>query len=292
MPDEYDPDDYIEPPSREELEELRDMLRRVGKDEETIDQWIQICAMKPRHYYRLWETYRIHDSENITKDPFIPYDTYPGRFRLGTNPDEEPVGLTAEEFNEHLLLVGRTGAGKTTFFYNLMDLCVGEQVPYMVFDFKSDYRHLARHRDLLVVNWRDLKINPLQPPPGVQVGKWAEVLADTISHSLGFLQGSESYLLNKLNSLYSMYDTDRGEYPSLFELRELVKADPVPMASPRFNYKERMVNRLTMATGFSGRVFDCSTGQPIEDLLDWNVVFELKEPNQYVTNLVTELLVT
>ena len=106
-----------------------------------------------------------------------------------------------------------------------------------------------------------------------------------MSHSLGFLQGSQGYLLAKLNELYGYYDTNSGVYPSLFELLDLVKADKLPMASPRFKYRERMINRLAMLTGFSGQIFDCSSGFPIEDLLQQNVVIEMKEPNQYTTNL-------
>lgn len=292
MPGDDIPDDFVKPPTREDLEELRDMLRRVGKDEEKIENWIKICAIKPEHYYRLRETYRIHDAETVTKDPFLPYDPYHGRFRIGTNPDGDPVGLTAEELNEHLMAVGRSGAGKTTFFLNLIDTCLGEQLPFLIFDFKNDYRHLARHRDLLVINWRDLKFNPLQPPPGVRTARWAEVLADTWTHAVGLLNASRNYFLRKLRDLYQLYDTEQGEWPSLFELLKLVRVDQIPYASPRYRYKERLDNRLTGMTGFSGTVFDCSQSFPFQEFLDRNVVVELQEPMEDTQIFVVEALLT
>jgi hypothetical protein len=77
-----------------------------------------------------------------------------------------------------------TGSRKTTFFYNLMDTAIAHDVPFMVFDFKNDYRHLAAHQDLLVLNWRDFKFNPLKPPPEVQPGKWGEILtASTVAQA-------------------------------------------------------------------------------------------------------------
>ena len=177
-----------------------------------------------------------------------------------------------------MMVVGRTGAGKTTLFYNLMDECVRAELPFLVFDFKNDYRHLTQHRELLVVNWRDLRFNPLEPPPGVRVEQWAEVMTDTWIHAMGLLMASQDYFLREFEELYGYYDTESGEWPSLFELLELVQADDIPYASPRYRYKECLDNRLTGMTGFSGEVFDCSTSYPFEEFLERNVVIELQEP--------------
>jgi hypothetical protein len=194
-----------------------------------------------------------------------------------------------------MLVVGRSGAGKTTFFYNLIDRLNAADVPVLVSDFKQDYRGVADDLDLTVVNWRDLKFNPLQPPPGVSTGKWAEVLADTWTHAMGLLNASRNYVLRKLGELYGYYGEEideSGRYPSLFELRRLARADDIPYASPRFNYKERVDNRTSGMLAFSGSIFDCSRGLPIEQFLDRNVVLELDEPNQDVQKFVVEALLT
>lgn len=148
--------------------------------------------------------------------------------------------------------------------------------------------------NLLVLNWRDLKFNPLQPPPGVRPERWAEALVDVWAHAMGVFVPSKGYFLRKLRQLYHLYadEIEEGQYPSLFELRDLVRADAIHPSSPRFNYMERLENRTTMLTGFSGDIFDCARGHPIEDLLDRNVVLELQEPNQDVQQFVIEALLT
>lgn len=288
-------------PSAAELEELKEVLELAGVEDARIERLLRVAALSQARcndFMRLYaDAAAQEEARGVARDDFYPYDSVAGAFRLGTTPAGEPMGLTPDQLIEHVLIVGRTGAGKTTLFYNLLQECAGWDVPTLVFDFKTDYRHLVQHReDLLVVNWRDLKFNPLQPPPGVQSGKWGEVLADAFAHATDLLIGSESYFLEKLRELYEVYEEADGEdaevYPSLFELRDLVDVDHVPKASPRYQYKERVWGRLAMLTGFSGQILDCSAGFPIQDLLDRDVVLELSEPNQYVTNFVVEAVLT
>lgn len=287
------PDDYPRPA---ELEDLQEVMEYVGADEERIEQVLRMAAVNREFYTEVLELYQQRKAmeQPVPPDEFYPYDEVDGRFVLGENPDGKPVGLSGEQLNEHMLIVGRTGAGKTVCLYNLLETCATQNIPVMVFDFKNDYRHLIAEQDLLVVNWRDFRFNPLCPPPNVQPGKWGEILADTFAHATDLLIGSESYFLEKLRHLYALYDVDSEttRYPSIFELRDLVGADEIPKASPRYRYKERVWSRLMMMTGFSGDIFDCSCGYPLEALLDRNVVFELKEPNQYATNFVVEVVLT
>lgn len=284
-------DEYPQP---YELDRLQDLMERVGEDDERMNKLLTVASLDADTYRDLLDIYQRKAAQVVTKDVFYPYPLIRGEFPLGTDPDGRPIGLSREQLNEHLLLVGMTGSGKTTFFYNLMDTCAEKVVPFMIFDFKNDYRHLVAEQELLVLNWRDIKFNPLQPPPGVQPGKWGEILADTFAHATDLLIGSESYFLEQLRLIYELYDADTTttQYPSLVELRDLIAVDRISTASPKFKYKERVASRLEMMTGFSGDIFDCSAGYPLEDLLERNVAFELKEPNQYVTNFFVEAVLT
>ncbi|QLG61924.1 DUF853 family protein [Halorarum salinum] len=276
------------------MDQLQALMERVGEDEDRVDNLLTVAARNAETYGSLMDLYQRRVAQVVTKDVFYPYERVDGELTLGTDPDGQQIALTREQLNEHLLLVGMTGSGKTTFFYNLMETAMTAGLPVMVFDFKNDYRHLVDDdEDLLVINWRDFKFNPLAPPPGVQPGKWGEIFADTFAHTTDLLIGSESYFLERLGLLYQIYeqaDTERA--PSLFELRDLVQADWITKASPKFRYKERVASRLSMITGFSGEILDCSQGYPLEDLLERNVVFELKEPNQFATNFVIETMLT
>jgi len=279
------------PPQPRDLEDLKQLMERVGEPDERMQKLLRLAAVDAATYADLQDLYRQKAALTATKDTFYPYEPITGAFQIGTDPDGHMVGLTREQVNEHMLIVGMTGAGKTTFFYNMMAQSDTLDIPYLVFDFKNDYRHLIQHQDLLVINWRDLKFNPLAPPPGVQSGKWGEILADTFAHATDLLIGSESYFLEKLRQLYQFYE-DTTHWPSLFELRDFIAVEAINPASPTFKYKERVESRLSMMTGFSGDIFDCSRGYPIEALLARNVALELKEPNQYVTNFVVEALLT
>lgn len=281
-------------PNQDDLDELQELMERVGEDADRVEKVVQVAAVDMEFYEDMRGLYQRQAAQLATKDAYYPYTALNGEFMIGTDLEGRPLGVTRRELNEHMLVVGRSGAGKTTFFYNLMDTCQEKDLPFMVFDFKNDYRHVADDFDLTVINWRDLKFNPLQPPPGVPVAKWGEVVAETYAHATDLLIGSESYFLERLRQLYSLYKTEIEDktYPSLFELRDVVRAHTVTQSSPRFRYKERVKGRLNMMTGFSGEIFDCSQGYPIEELLDRNVVFELQEPNQYVTNFVIEAILT
>lgn len=281
-------------PNQEELDELQALMKRVGEENAHIENVITSAALDMEFYEDMREIYQQMAAVVAVDPEFRPYSSLDGEFMIGTDLDERPVGLTRRQLNEHVLVVGRTGVGKTTFFYNLMDTCQEKQLPFMVFDFKNDYRHVAEEFDMIVVSWQDLKFNPLQPPPGVRLERWAEVLADTWTHAMGLWKASRGYFLRKLRQLYRLYNSDieEGVYPSLFELRDLARADQISHASPRYRYKERLDNRVTGMLGFSGRIFDCSRGYPIEEFLDRNVVFELQEPHQDVQTFIVEALLT
>lgn len=274
------------------LDKLQDLMKRIGEPEEKIKKALTAAAMDKDTFNDLMKIYTIKAAQLSTKDEFYPYEQLQGEIKIGENPDGESIGLTREQLNEHLLAVSMTGRGKTTFFYNLIETLQDKELPFMVFDFKNDYRHLTKTMDdLLVINWKDMKLNPLEPPPGVPPSRWGEVLSDTFCHATDLLIGSESYFLDKLNDLYNIYH-DTENHPSLFELKRLVEVDTISPASPRFRYKERVQSRLSMFTGFSGKIFDCSTGIPLQTLLDKNVIFELKEPNQFVTRFFIEAVLT
>ena len=286
---------YIhEYPSQDDLTELQELMEQLDEADERVEKVVRAAAVDMEFYNDIREIYQRKGAQLVTKDAYYPYTALVGELMIGTDLDGRPLGLTRRQLNEHMLVVGRTGAGKTTFFYNLLDTLHEKDIPFMVFDFKNDYRHVVDDFDLTVINWRDLRFNPLQPPPGVTVAKWGEVLTETLAHATDLLIGSQSYFLEKLRQLYRLYEGESadGMYPSLFELRDLVRADEIPMSSPKFSYKERVDGRLTMMTGFSGEIFDCSTGYPIEELLDKNVVFELQEPNQHVQTFVVETVLT
>lgn len=109
-----------ETPPPHEINRLQDLMERVGESEERSEQVLTVAALDAETYRDLRNLYERKVAQVVTKDVFYPYEPVDGPFSIGMDPDGARIGLTREQVNEHLLLVGMTGSGKTTFFYNFM----------------------------------------------------------------------------------------------------------------------------------------------------------------------------
>lgn len=101
----------------------------------------------------------------------------PGDIRLGRAIGGGEVGLSLGELNQHLLVAGLPGFGKTTTVQSLLHrLWVEHRVPFLVLDpAKSDYaRLIGALNDLrpadrvrrITLNPQSVALNPLAVPPG------------------------------------------------------------------------------------------------------------------------------
>jgi len=136
--------------------------------------------------------------------------SYPGippyPFRVGRN-----------ELLRHIFILGPTGTGKSTLLLGLLLQLLVAPVPFMIFDFKRNYRCLLRapSSTAFVVftvgrNAAPLAINALTPPPGVEFEEWADALTDTISTSYLLMQGARNVLKEGLRRLTN--DTARRQH--------------------------------------------------------------------------------
>jgi len=218
-----------------------------------------------------------------------PFDSQPafGGVWLGYTFRNLPFCLSEEDLTKHLLAVGQSGSGKTTFFYSLMDEL---EKPFWAFDLKQDYRHLD---DVLVLPWQELKFNPLRPPSGVSPRRWAQVFSEIFGHSTALLSGSKNYLMKKVVELYRLYNLFNrvsAPFPSLHELELLIKSDGINYVRKQSDYRDTLLNRLESMNLVAGTVFDCSKGFSVEDLLQCNVVFEFDGLSSDVQNFLMEVL--
>jgi len=113
-------------------------------------------------------------------------------------------GLKIEETLQHCLITGRSGCGKTTLIVQIIKELLRENIPFLVFDYKLDYRALVRiYPQMLVLNWKDLKVNPLEPPPGVSFQEWKQQFINIFGHVEGIWHGSTQYLLEAIDKAYA-----------------------------------------------------------------------------------------
>jgi hypothetical protein len=190
-----------------------------------------------------------------------------------------PFGINLEELQQHLLLMGRAGSGKTTIFLLIMLQLLEKAIPFLAFDFKKDYRHLLRIcPDLVVLKWEDLLYNPLRPPLGCPPTIWIQIITNIFCQAYWLMQGTKGLIQNKLFQLFQDYGVFDGKdtYPTLHDLFQILDKHSLQRQTGRdANFLESAQNRVDECLKPLGRIFDCDRGHLIEDLLTRPVILEL-----------------
>jgi len=192
-------------------------------------------------------------------------------------------GISREELNQHVLITARSGAGKTTLIMRIMLQLVELGVPFTALDFKRDYRHLVRLcPELLVVRWSDLRVNPLEPPPGVPFPEWRQQFLNVFGHVHGIWHGSTQYLLEAVDRAYE----ERGGVPRLSDVYRVVAASAERTRKLQ-EYASVVQTRLYGVISKLGPVFDSErTETDVEALLGLPVVLELDGLGRDEANLL------
>ncbi|HEX6641370.1 MAG TPA: DUF87 domain-containing protein [Thermoanaerobaculia bacterium] len=193
-----------------------------------------------------------------------------------------PFRVRRNELLRHVFILGPTGTGKSTLLLNLLVQVLAAGVPFMVFDFKRNYRTLLAapaHDDLVVFTvgrqTAPLQLNALQPPHGVEFEEWAEALSDIISTSYLLMQGAR----NVLKEALLQARTRNGEGATLAHAHALLHAelDGTKTGSRRYGWLESSTRSLEELTkGSFGRALNANGGPAVSDLLTRPVVFELQ----------------
>lgn len=207
----------------------------------------------------------------------------------GKTPDGRKVQQPLNQLTKHMLITGQSGAGKTDQIASIKRQLQLHDVSWWSFDLKKDYRHLADDDrvNLLVIPSSKLRINPLKPPPNVSPNLWGNQVAKVFADSNRLLDASRLYLSAKISQLYIDEEVhETGEFPAYRELVHKVEKDSSHPASKTGKYRDTVLNRLH---GLTHPVFHDRHGYPLEDLLDRNVVFELKALDQNLQNFLMEL---
>lgn len=181
-------------------------------------------------------------------------------------------GLLRKELNQHMLITARSGAGKTTLIIQIIRQLISASIPFLVFDYKRDYRHLIRHcPELVVVSWRDLRINPLEPPPGVSFREWKQQFLNIFGHVEAIWHGSTQYLLGAMDKAYE----EKRRVPTLEEVyRKVVEANET--ARKMREYASVVETRLYGLISKLGETINSEkTLIDMEKLLQLPVVLEL-----------------
>lgn len=196
-----------------------------------------------------------------------------------------PFGVREDEFIQHMAIFGRSGAGKTNTIALLLRELVCHEVPFMIFDWKRNYRDcLAQPIPIPMEVYtvgrpiHPLRFNPLIPPPGTDIKIWLKKLIEIISHAYYLGEGVVFLLMEALDRVYQDFgcynNPESARYPCMTDvLAHLLNTRVTGRKAMWMDSTLRAVQSLCF--GQISDVINVSHGDSIMDLLDKNVCLEL-----------------
>jgi len=277
---------------------VRQILRKVNLTvpENVVDNLLVDYLLEDDHKSKrsaqdtLNEIIGVHSPKTLFSDRpafQVPQIERPNQIRIGRYSQGEKLHgnfcISIDDL-QHLGIFAATYSGKTTLIATILTQLIKLGIPWLAFDFKRDLRGLSRNYDIKVLRWNWLKINPLQPPPDVELTQWMTFLADIMAHVFGWFHASENYLMEFMQRAY---DSKTDGYPTFRLLHDMVATSEE--SGRRYSeYREVVLNRLASMLIVLGDVVDTESSFPVEKLLEQNVVIELDGLRRDEANFLVE----
>ena len=134
-----------------------------------------------------------------------------GSINLGTiqyEAEKWPVGITPTEMLQNMVVLGRSGAGKTNVSFHILRQLVERKTPFLFLDWKRTVRHLTpllgKNVNFYTPGRSLLKFpfNPFVVPPGTESHVYINQVMDVMSDAYTLGDGSRSLLRAALTTLY------------------------------------------------------------------------------------------
>ncbi|RLI82202.1 hypothetical protein DRP04_04475, partial [Archaeoglobales archaeon] len=119
--------------------------------------------------------------------------------------------LPVQRINQHVAILATTGAGKTNLCRHMIIELQKKGIPCLIFDWKKDYRDLAKKIGAEVYDFKDnlFTFNPLKPSG--EASMWAKELANIMAEVISggaYASGAFSVYVELIDKLYR----ERGVY--------------------------------------------------------------------------------
>ncbi len=262
---------------------------------QTIERTLRIILAQ-----RLAETFK---SEYVLLTP-PPKQLANGRYSIGLiyygGEVFYPFSLREEEFIQHIGIFGRSGSGKTNLAYLILTGLSKANKPFLVFDWKRNYRDLISLKcfdDLMIFtvgrNIAPFGFNPLIPPPGTQATVWLKKLIEIMCHAYFLGEGVSVLLMRAIDELYrqaGLYDGKPNSYPTMADVRDYLIA--YKAKGREAGWMESAMRAVeVLCFGEMGRVLGSKQPYDIAKLLKHRIILELDAlTNADKTFLIESLL--
>jgi hypothetical protein len=195
-----------------------------------------------------------------------------------------PFGLRENEWIQHMAILGRSGSGKTNIGFSILRTLVQHQKPFLVFDWKRNYRDLLawpEFRDVEVYtigrNIAPLTFNPLIPPAGTDPKTWLKKLNEVIAHAYCLGNGVLFLLQQAVDAVYEeagVYEDLVQSWPTFKDV--LAKARTMDTRGREAGWLSSTLRALSsLCFGGMGDLLNSSSNRSIDHILEGNVILEL-----------------
>lgn len=195
-----------------------------------------------------------------------------------------PFGLSNNELLMHTAILGRSGSGKTNVVYILLRELKKNKIPFLIFDWKKNYRNLlSQDKDVMVfipgLKTSPFYFNPLIPPNGVSPKAWKEFITAVIGYSFFIGEGALTLIesaIDKAYTNYGVYDGNASEYPTFHDISKYMWEKGIKRGREMLwqQSSARTLYALTNST-LAESINVKRNAIPIETILKNNVIIEL-----------------
>jgi len=193
-------------------------------------------------------------------------------------------GLREDEWIQHMAILGRSGAGKTNLNFLILRQLRLRGVPFLLFDWKRNYRDLLSQPEFKDVevytvgrNIAPFTFNPLIPPQGTAPKTWLKKLNEVVAHSYCLGNGCLFLLQQAVDAVYEeagVYDGTVERWPTFKDV--LLKARNMDTRGRESGWLSSTLRALsTLCFGDMEKLVNSSNNKTVDHILDKNVILEL-----------------
>lgn len=202
-------------------------------------------------------------------------------------------GISNKELLMHTCIMGRSGSGKTNMAFKLIGELKKNKVPFLILDWKKNYRTLiSKDQDVLVFTpgskTSPFYFNPLIPPMNIEPKIWKEMLCATIGYSFFIGEGALTLMEKGIDQAYEDFGVYSGtcrEYPTFKDVARIILAKGQRRGREMLWMQScgRVLYSLTNST-LAESINVIKNPMSLEELLQRNVIIELDylSPNNKV----------
>jgi len=187
------------------------------------------------------DNYRVFSCTNIPlyKKPSVEnYDGIPIGMDLETG---WPIIIPFKELFKHMVVIGPTGRGKTTFLATLIEGVIAlSNIKVVGFDFKGDLVKQVESELIKIVIPEEYPVNILYKPEFIDVVEWSLIISDTLSNVINVDPSNMSRILSKIQGF-----GERVDFKTIMLDQDLSILTPLIeflTSTPRYEYIDRLLD--------------------------------------------------